>query len=161
MKTTVATHIDIAGIADKNAVFRQVCALEEYPEFMPDVRRVKILERGLDTGASAWDIEIDGCPLHWVERDFFDLDSRVFEFRSIEGDFDHFAGRWEVSSLPTGGTRVTFTVTYEVGIPVIEDIIGPVLRVKIEKNSLDMLRSLKETVESLPLSMPLERRVAV
>ena len=150
MKTRVTTSVLIKKGYARSLVFDKLIRLEEHPRFMPDVRSVRILEQGADTNASEWDIEIDGCPLNWKERDTFDHDNFVFEFRTIEGDFEMFDGRWEVLDAPDG-VRVVFTVEYMVGIPVIEDIIGPILKVKIEKNTLKMLESLRDEVESTEL----------
>jgi len=141
------TSVEILGGYRKDFIFERVRRLDRYPEFMPDVKRVKILETSLTSGASEWDIDIEGCPLHWLERDTFDNDNYIFEFRTIEGDFDVFNGRWQVLDSPRG-SRVIFTVSYLVGIPVIEDIIGPILKIKIERNTQKMLDDLKKEIEA-------------
>jgi len=151
MKTRVTTSVLIKKGHPRGLVFDKIKRLQDHPKFMPDVKSVKILEQSRDTGASEWDVDIDGCPLNWKERDTFDHDNFVFEFRTIEGDFDTFDGRWEVLDAPDG-VRVVFTVEYLVGIPVIEDIIGPILKVKIEKNTQKMLDSLRDEVESTTLT---------
>ncbi|MBM4354263.1 MAG: hypothetical protein FJ109_10790 [Deltaproteobacteria bacterium] len=147
MGTKVKTAIDIAGAVERSLVFEKIRRLEDYPRFMPDVKRVRVLEQSDTAGASEWDVEIEGCPLHWVERDCFDGDAMVFSFDSVEGDFDRFSGRWEVLETASG-LRVEFEVEYLVGIPVIEDIIGPILKVKMERNTMKMLEHLKAEVEA-------------
>jgi ribosome-associated toxin RatA of RatAB toxin-antitoxin module len=149
MSTKVRTAIEIAGGYDAATVFEKIRVLEEYPLFMPDVRRVRVLEQDEKAGASEWDVDIEGCPLHWLERDHFDARSHIFSFESVEGDFDRFAGRWQVMRTAEGLT-VEFEVEYLVGIPVIEDIIGPILKVKMERNTMKMLEHLKAEVEATP-----------
>ena len=147
MRTTVRTSIGVAAGFRKGVIFEKVRQLESYPKFMPDVKRVRVLETSPSEGASEWDVDIEGCPLHWLERDRFDHEGHVFEFRSVEGDFEEFSGRWEVLD-GVAGPRVEFSVEYQVGIPVIEDIIGPVLKVKMERNTMKMLEHLKQEVEA-------------
>lgn len=148
MSNTVTTSVFIGGRIRKGLIYDKVRRLERYPEFMPDVKSVKVLESGHETGASEWNIEIEGCPLFWRERDWFDNQRHVFSFESFEGDFDEFTGRWEVSEAP-GGAKVEFSLGYCVGIPVIEDVIGPVLQVKLRRNAQKMLEDLKREVEAI------------
>jgi len=147
MLTRVSTSI-LIDRADKLAVFSLLRRLEEYPRFMPDVRRVTVLESTPAGGASQWDVDIEGCPLRWKERDSFREDESVFEFKSFEGDFDLLNGRWEIVDVP-GGLEARFTIEYEVGIPVIEDIIGDILAEKVKRNATRMLEGLKSRAEEL------------
>ncbi len=153
MATTVKTAIEIEGGYDAATVFEKIRKLDDYPRFMPDVRRVRILEQDDRTGASEWDIEIEGCPLHWIESDRFDGLANSFSFDSVDGDFDRFSGRWQVFECARG-LRVEFEVEYLVGIPVIEDIIGPILKVKMERNTMKMLEHLKAEVEGSREAVP-------
>ena len=148
MTTTVTTSLLFPGIRSVETVFDSMRQIESYPHIMPDVRRVRVLERGDETAASAWDVEIDGCPLSWVQRDRFDAAAGTYCFEAVEGDFEVFRGRWQIRKSPEG-MLVSFTVDYEVGIPIIEDIIGPILKVKIHRNSVSMLESLKLEVMDL------------
>ena len=132
----------------KEHIFEKVKRVEDFPRIMPDIKKVTILETGPVSGASEWDADIDGCPLYWKERDTFDNERLIFEFKSIEGDFDVFTGCWSVHD-DSGGTRVDFSVEYLVGIPVIEEIIGPILKKKIERNISGMLADLKGEIEAL------------
>jgi len=147
MMNSVTTSILIDRRYRLSAVFDRLKKLEEYPDIMPDVKHVKVLSRDKDGGASEWDVDIDGCPLHWRERDSFDDLNRIFRFRSIEGDFDTLNGNWSVHE-DEDGIRVEFQIEYLIGIPVIEDIIGPVLDEHLENNSMKMLKDLKRKVES-------------
>jgi ribosome-associated toxin RatA of RatAB toxin-antitoxin module len=148
MATRVSTSVKIMGGHRKELVFEKVKRLEDYPRFMPDVKEVNVLESGLKGGVSEWHVEIDGCPLYWKERDTFDRSQLLFRFDTIEGDFEFFTGQWEVLDS-AGDTEVIFSVEYSVGIPVIEEIIGPILAAKMEKNTLKMLTDLKREVEAM------------
>ena len=148
MNERAMTRTTIQGGVSSAQVFDKICRLETFPDFMPDVRAVRILEQNEDSGLSEWEVDIDGCPLRWVERDEYDHVNHVFQFYTVEGDFDVFNGRWQVTQSESGEIDVSFSVEYCVGIPVIEDIIGPILRVKIENNISGMLAALKEELEA-------------
>jgi ribosome-associated toxin RatA of RatAB toxin-antitoxin module len=156
MTTTVTTSLLFPGIESVETIFDSVRQIESYPHIMPDVRRVRILSKGTDTSSSAWDVEIDGCPLSWIQRDRFDAAAGTYCFEAVEGDFEVFRGKWQINES-LEGMLVSFTVDYEVGIPIIEDIIGPILKVKLHRNSLSMLESLKMEVIDLHLPVRQER----
>jgi len=143
----VTTSITIDCRYRLSYVFGRLRDIESFPKIMPDVKRVKIVSSKEDSGVSDWDVEIDGCPLHWKEEDLFDDENSVFSFKSIEGDFDVFNGAWSVRE-EDGILKVEFRVEYLVGIPVIEEIIGPILSERIEINGKKMLSDLKRDIES-------------
>lgn len=118
---------------------------------MPDVKKVRILSRHGNSGTSEWDVDIDGCPLHWKERDHFDDVNRIFKFHSIEGDFDTLNGHWSVRD-DEDGILVEFMMEYLIGIPVIEEILSPILNEHLKNNSMRMLNDLKEKIEAVPLT---------
>jgi len=126
--------------------FRVVEDVERFPEFMPSVTSVTLLETVGRRKVAAWNTTIDGAPLDWVEEGIYDPDNYLVRFRALEGVFDRFDGFWQVT--PDGdGSRVTFKLTYEIGLPEIEDIVGPLLRERLIENAESMLAAIEKQVD--------------
>ena len=128
--------------------FNFVRDVQNYSTLMPNVKCVDILEENGKLRITHWDTEIEHAPLIWTERDTILPDEFRIEFDCIKGDFDVFRGKWEVVPAVNGGpVRVACELEYSVGIPVIEEIVGPVLRQKIVENLETMLNGLAQGIE--------------
>ena len=126
--------------------FRTVEDLERFPEFMPNVNALTLLEVDGHRKVAAWDTTIDDAPLSWIEEGIYDEKILIVRFRALEGVFDRFDGHWQV--VPEGeGSRVTFDLTYEIGLPEIEDLVGPIFRQRLIENAESMLKAIEERVE--------------
>ncbi len=120
---------------------------ERFPEFMPDVELVTVLERHGERIVSRWRTLVEDAPIEWIEEDFFDDDTLRVTYRLLEGDLDTFEGTWTFDDTPTG-THVRLEVTYDFGVPTLAELIGPTLHKKVEENSAMMLAALKREAES-------------
>ena len=132
---------------DKKTVYELAKDMEQFPQFMPDVESVKVVQRAEKSTVTEWAANIDGAPINWRERDGFDDDEPSINYELIEGDLDKFEGEWTFSEVPEG-TCVRLTVDYELGIPEFEEMIGPILREKILGNARKMLEAIKRKIES-------------
>lgn len=133
--------------APPSEVFAVVQRFEEFPEFMPDVKSVKVLASGDDWQESEWKVQVVGRSLRWVERDEFDRESLRITYRLTEGDLKKFEGEWRFEEVPEG-TRVVLTVDFDLGIPMLAALLDPVLVKAVEKNSDSMLQAIKKRVEA-------------
>ena len=125
--------------------FQVVEDLERFPEFMPNVNSLTLLEVDGNRKVAAWDIMIDDAPLSWIEEGIYDKQNLIVHFRSLEGVFDRFDGYWQVT--PEGeDSRVTFELIYEIGLPEIEEIVGPILRDRLIENAESMLEAIEKWV---------------
>jgi ribosome-associated toxin RatA of RatAB toxin-antitoxin module len=130
-------------------IFQYILQVENYAQLMPNVKGVKILESQGTHRISHWDTEIEGAPLIWKEKDTIRHEQLRLEFDAIEGDFELFRGCWEV--VPQGAekpTLVAFDLVYSIGIAVIEEIVGPILKEKITENIGIMLDGLVQGIEA-------------
>lgn len=128
---------------------------EHFPDFMPDVESVTILERSAGRVISRWKTLVEEAPIEWVEEDVFnDAELRV-DYRLLEGDLDTFEGSWTFEERE-GATHVTLGVEYDFGVPTLAELIGPTLHRKVRENSEMMLAALKREAESAKA----ERRTA-
>jgi coenzyme Q-binding protein COQ10 len=122
--------------------------MERYPEFMPDVESVKVIEREPHRTVTEWETSVDGTPILWTEEDRFYDEKFVIEYQLIEGDLDKFEGEWRFVERD-GGTQVTLTVDYDFGIPELTNLIGPTLQQKVGENSEMMLEGMKRRIEGI------------
>ena len=133
--------------ADKKTVYELAKHMEQFPQFMPDVESVEVLQRAEKSTVTEWAANIDGAPINWRERDEFDDEAPRIRYKLIEGDLDKFEGEWTFGEVPEG-ICVRLTVEYDLGISEFEELIGPILREKVLGNAQKMLEAIKEKVES-------------
>ena len=63
--------------------------------------------------------------------------------------FDRFDGFWQVTPVDDD-SEVTFELEYRIGLPEIDDIIGPVLKERLITNTEAMLAAVEERVIEAP-----------
>ena len=120
--------------------------MEAYPDFMPDVESVKVIERGPKRTVTEWETSVDGTPILWTEEDLFDDENYVIDYRLVEGDLDKFEGQWRFLRHGSS-TQVVLTGDYDFGIPELTNLIGPTLELKVGENSEMMLLGMKRRIE--------------
>ena len=120
---------------------------ERFPEFMPDVESVIVLERHPDRVITRWKTLVEDAPIEWIEEDRFDDAETTITYRLLEGDLDVFEGTWSFRERD-GRTFVKLDVEYDFGVPTLAELIGPTLQRKVRENSEMMLAGLKREAES-------------
>ncbi|MFY9630908.1 MAG: aromatase/cyclase [Candidatus Cybelea sp.] len=120
---------------------------EHFPQFMPDVETVTILERRADGVISRWKTLVEEAPIEWTEDDRFDDAALRIDYRLIEGDLDKFEGAWTFENRD-GRTHVVLGVDFDFGVPTLAELIGPTLERKVRENSEMMLAALKRQAEA-------------
>ena len=141
----VECTIDVAAPAA--TVYELAKEQERFPEFMPDVETVVVLERRSDRVITRWKTLVEDAPIEWTEEDRFDDDALRIDYALIEGDLDTFEGAWTFEQS-AGTTRVVLGVQYDFGVPTLAELIGPTLEKKVRENSEMMLAALKAEAES-------------
>ena len=136
----------IAIAAPARAVYELAKDQERFPEFMPDVETVKVLERHPDRVISRWKTLVEEAPIEWTEEDRFDDAGLRIDYALLEGDLDTFQGAWTFEERD-GLTHVLLTVEYDFGVPTLAELIGPTLQKKVLENSEMMLKALKVQAE--------------
>lgn len=142
----VTTEVIINGNAKE--IYILLKNIEEFVSFMPDVKHIDIVERYDNTSTSNWHTEIDGVPFLWTEREIYNDTTLSMRYELIKGDLKRFEGEWRILEQPNHTVLLMLYVDYEVGIPEIEDILGPVIKEKIKDNSYMMLTAIKEKIEA-------------
>ena len=141
----VECSIDVAAPAA--TVYELAKEQERFPEFMPDVETVVVLERRPDAVITRWKTLVEEAPIEWTEEDRFDDAALRIDYALIEGDLDTFEGSWTFVQDGTT-TRVVLGVEYDFGVPTLAELIGPTLEKKVRENSEMMLAALKAEAES-------------
>jgi len=146
----VTSEIDIA--VDPISAFRIAREVEKYPDYMPDVEEVKVLERR-DDGYSriSWVGHarvgsIDKL-VRWVEEAWWDEPTLTSKFEQVEGDYKHYRGDWAFIPLDKG-TRIRLTVDFDLGLPLIGPMIVKLLDRVMQNNIDGMLRAIKDRAQS-------------
>jgi coenzyme Q-binding protein COQ10 len=140
----VETAIAIAAPA--RVVYELAKDQERFPQFMPDVETVVVLERHADYSVTRWKTLVEEAPIEWTEEDRFDDERQRIDYKLIEGDLDKFEGAWTFEERD-GMTHVVLGVDYDFGVPTLAELIGPTLQKKVQENSEMMLAALKRQAE--------------
>lgn len=140
----VETSIEIDAPA--SLVYELAKDQERFPDFMPDVETVRVLERHPDRVISRWKTLVEEAPIEWTEEDRFDDERLRIDYALLEGDLDTFEGAWTFEERD-GCTRVVLGVEYDFGVPTLAELIGPTLQKKVRENSEMMLAALKAQAE--------------
>jgi coenzyme Q-binding protein COQ10 len=141
-------EIKIVVEAPARAVYALAKDQERFPQYMPDVESVTVLERRADRILTRWKTLVEDAPIEWTEEDFFDDEACVITYRLLEGDLDTFEGSWTFIE-EAGKTHVTLGVEYDFGVPTLAELIGPTLEKKVRENSEMMLAALKREAEAV------------
>lgn len=136
----------VAVEAPARVVYELAKEQERFPEFMPDVETVTVVERHPDRLLTRWKTLVEEAPIEWIEEDRFDDDGLRIEYKLLEGDLDTFEGAWTFEERD-GLTHVRLTVEYDFGVPTLAELIGPTLQKKVRENSEMMLAALKREAE--------------
>jgi ribosome-associated toxin RatA of RatAB toxin-antitoxin module len=140
----VDSTIDVAAPA--GLVYALAKQQERFPEFMPDVESIVVLERRPNGMVTRWKTLVEDAPIEWTEDDRFDDAALRIDYALIEGDLDTFEGAW--TFVQDGEvTRVALSVEYDFGVPTLAELIGPTLQKKVRENSEMMLAALKREAE--------------
>jgi ribosome-associated toxin RatA of RatAB toxin-antitoxin module len=126
-------------------VWEAVLDIESYPASMENVRSVEIRERISPTEhRSAWSIALKGSILQWIEHDAIDHEAMVMRFTQVSGDLSMFDGHWRVREDEPGLTTVSFAVLFEIGIPLLAEMLNPVAKRSLQENCAEMLMGVEQ-----------------
>jgi ribosome-associated toxin RatA of RatAB toxin-antitoxin module len=137
--------------ASPDAVYAIARDVERFPEFMPDVQRITVLEASEDGARQVVEwvglIPAFKLTVKWTEEDHWDDAARTCQFQQVKGDFNAYSGSWEFKAEGSG-TRFESVVNYELEIPTIGPLIRGVVR-KIMTDNVDRLQAaIKKRAES-------------
>lgn len=131
---------------DKNKAYNLLKNIESFPEFMRNIRSIKILERGEKKIITSWNIAIDGAEIFWKEEDFFDEENCKIHFKMLEGDYNKYTGTWSVGK-DNKGSRIILKVDIDWGAFGLAKFVGAILEKKTKCALRGMLLAIKKKLE--------------
>jgi ribosome-associated toxin RatA of RatAB toxin-antitoxin module len=140
----VSTEAILDGYFRKENAWNIISDYSRYPQIMDNIDKVEITGRDGEEGTSQWFISVEEAPLTWVEKDFFNAGNYEIIFKSIEGDFDNINGHWSIKDCVDSGISIRFEIQYNLGIPVIEEVLGRILHDKMKSNIDKMMDAVKK-----------------
>lgn len=139
-------NVDVEIAAPIDAVWKTIREIEDYPRYMENVRAVRVISDEGSTRTSEWSTLLKGSVLEWTEEEHIDAFDHRITFNQLDGDLDLFAGHWQLETLSPTSTRATLFVSFEIGIPLLADMLNPVAVRALRENSQHMLRGIEERV---------------
>lgn len=125
--------------------------VEAFPQFMPDVKSVKILEKSADGSRTLteWVAYASQLKLQvkWTEEDIWDDANHTCRFRQVKGDYDQMEGLWEFLPHPEG-TLFRSTLDYELRVPLLGAIVQKVVHHLVTQNLKGILEGVKAQAEA-------------
>ncbi|MGN8249172.1 type II toxin-antitoxin system RatA family toxin [Pseudomonas sp. SMV7] len=114
-------------------VYAAISNFSVYPQLCESVRNIEIETIAEHEVLSHWEVNFHSGILKWQERDVFDRDNLHIHFRQTAGDIEHFSGSWQVSETD-GGASIAFRSCFDLGLPMLADMLDPVARQAIRDN---------------------------
>jgi ribosome-associated toxin RatA of RatAB toxin-antitoxin module len=110
---------------DADTAFGRISAFETFPDLVDDVRAITVRTADDGTITSDWEVYFRSGPLRWSEVDYLQPERRRITFEQIEGDFEAFRGRWQVTAQGSG-CLIEFEVDFDFGIPSLAGVLEPI-----------------------------------
>jgi ribosome-associated toxin RatA of RatAB toxin-antitoxin module len=140
---SIKTEVIILGKVRRELAWKIITDYENYPKIIKNIDQVEILEKHAGQGKSRWFINLQDTPLLWIEKDFYDRKNYEIRFESIDGDFKKINGRWKIEEYQNQGIKLYYEIDYNLGVPVIENVFGHILKNKMETNINYILSAIK------------------
>lgn len=111
--------------------------IERFPEFLPDVESVTILDRTETGWTSDWVgvVEKLNRKVKWREVDVWDDTAHVCTFYALSGDWEKYDGTWSFVAQD-GGTLMRMELECDINVPMIGAIIKGLIG-KLAKMNVD------------------------
>jgi ribosome-associated toxin RatA of RatAB toxin-antitoxin module len=134
-------HVVLYAIAQgmrPHDVYQRISDFRGYPEFTDTVRDVRVDTLPDGSLVSDWTVLFRGGLMRWRERDTLSPRTDSLTFEQLSGDFQTFEGSWTCAAHDEG-TLVTFTASFDLGIPTLADILDPVAESTLRANIAQIL----------------------
>ena len=122
-------------------MYRIARDVESFPQFMSDLRSLRVLERSPDDTRTTTEwvgfIPAVKLPVKWTQEDVWSDDAYRDDFKMIQGDMDRMEGYWQFTPEGDSQTRFDSVVDYDMNIP----MIGPMIKTLVKKLMTDNLQS--------------------
>lgn len=139
-------NIDLDIRASIERVWETLLDLESYEESMDNVRWTRLVgDDNERTRRAEWSVLLKGSILEWEEEERLDHDAYKVVFKQLRGDLEFFDGHWWLEELGPNETRAHFEVVFEIGIPMLAEMLNPVAQRSLQESCLEMLQGIERT----------------
>ncbi|WP_329456163.1 type II toxin-antitoxin system RatA family toxin [Streptomyces sp. NBC_01497] len=137
-------EVDLPIAVPPEDAWAAVVDVERYPACMDNVEDVTLTAQA-DAAhrTTAWSVRLKGSLLRWTEDEVIDHGARRFDFRQVSGDLGEFVGHWGVRPAEGGHSTVSLHVDFDIGIPLLADMLNPVAADALRENAAQMLTALE------------------
>lgn len=139
----VSLDMDIRAPMD--TVWAAVLDIERYPELMANIVSTEIEEWETPVIRRAkWGMIVKGATLVWHDREQISHEAHTVAFEQVSGDLEFFEGAWELwLGDDPGRTHVKLRISFEIGIPLLADMLNPVAQRALYHNCREMLEGVE------------------
>jgi ribosome-associated toxin RatA of RatAB toxin-antitoxin module len=131
----------------KENAWKVISDFKEFARYSKNIDKIIVSVSDETEQVSEWDVTFDGAPLNWIQKDLLDQKSRSISFHAISGDFDQFKGMLYAKVSPDDAMVIGYSLDYAVGIPIIEELFGPVFREKMQINFDFLVNALAKKIQ--------------
>lgn len=135
--------------APAKIVYDVASLTEKFPEFIPDVKSIKIIQKEGNKQITQWQASIDGIEFNWEEIEIFYPEKMYLEYKLVKGDVDKFEGYWQILPISENKSKLILYLDFDVNIPMLSSLIMPTIRFKVRKNVQLMLKAIKDRSERI------------
>jgi len=125
--------------------------VEDFPNFMADLKSLTVLERSEDGNRTTTEwvglIREFKMTLKWTQEDVWDSERYRDEFTQIKGDMDSMSGYWQFTSESPNITRFDSVLDYEYNVPLIGAMVKTLIKKKITENLQATMEAIKRRAE--------------
>lgn len=134
--------------ADIETVYAMAREVETFPQYMPDIESVVVLERSEDGSRTvtewvgvASEVKLK---LRWTEEDIWNHADYICRFTQLKGDYQEYEGFWKFTAEDGGKTKFVSEFKYEYEIP----LIGPLIKALIAKLARTNMQRILEAIKT-------------
>ena len=147
----VQSSIEINGPIEQ--VYALAKDVESFPQFMPNLKSVKVVECSDDGGRTITEwvgiVKEFKTTIKWTEEDIWDDQAKTCVFSLVKGDYSKYSGEWRFTDVG-GKTRFESEIEVEYDVPLIGPLIKGIIAKKMKENVDNMLAAIKARVEKTP-----------
>ncbi|MFD9796700.1 type II toxin-antitoxin system RatA family toxin [Streptomyces sp. NPDC059070] len=141
-------EVDLRIEAPPEPVWAAVLDVQRYPDCMDSVDSVTLVDQAdAHHRTTTWSVRLQNSVLRWTEAEVIDSVARRFDFRQTSGDLGAFAGHWAVHAEPDGSSTVRLHVDFDIGIPLLADMLNPIAEDAFRENAAQMLAALEHRLQ--------------
>jgi ribosome-associated toxin RatA of RatAB toxin-antitoxin module len=140
--------------APREIVWELAQDVSRFPEIMPDLDEVKVLESETVSATtrrvvSDWHGRIKkfNRKMNWTEEDIWNTDDYTCHFWQLKGDFNEYSGVWKFEEKGPNQTVMVLNLTYRFEIPLVGALMQKVVQNLLQENADNMLSALKKESE--------------